>query len=155
MLPAHFEALIQAGNTARFMDDLAAAGRYYEEAARVRADSWVPPYNLACLRALGGDPHAAMSLLDEAIQLGFRLPQLLDANEDFTSLRGLPNGPRSSPAPASAPARRGRERDQGAYWSRACTSACECTRATDDRRYASGAIPRQRWKARVKCAWSE
>jgi hypothetical protein len=93
MLPAHFEALIQAGNTARFRDDPAAAGRYYEEAARVRPDSWVPPYNLACLRALTGDPQSALALLGQAVDLGFRFPQLLDTNDDFTTLRGLPEWP--------------------------------------------------------------
>ena len=59
----------------------------------MHADSWIPPYNLACLRAIGGDPQAAMVLLGQAIDLGFGGTNLLDANEDFASLRSLPEWP--------------------------------------------------------------
>ncbi|HEV7734507.1 MAG TPA: sulfatase-like hydrolase/transferase [Candidatus Binatia bacterium] len=90
LLPAHFEVLIQAGNAARFLDDPAGAERDYDEAARVRPDSWVPPYNIACLRALQGNPQAALDLLERAVDLGFRHPRLLDENDDFATLRGLP-----------------------------------------------------------------
>jgi Tfp pilus assembly protein PilF len=92
-LPNFFEVLIQAGNTARFLDDTQTAAAYYEESARVHADSWIPPYNLACLRALGGDPQAAMALLGQAVDLGFGSTNLLDTNEDFASLRSLPEWP--------------------------------------------------------------
>ncbi len=88
-LPAHFEALVQAGNTARFLRDDGTAASYYEDAARLRPDSWIPPYNLACLRALGGDADDAMSLLGQAVDKGFRSPRLLQENDDFASLRGL------------------------------------------------------------------
>jgi hypothetical protein len=88
-LPRHFEVLIQAGNSARFHDDPTTAATYYGEAGRVRADSCIPPYNLACLRALGGDQRGALDLLDEATSRGFALPRLLDENADFDSLRTL------------------------------------------------------------------
>ena len=92
-LPNFFEVLIQAGNSARFLDDTQTAAAYYDEAAKVHADSWIPAYNLACLRALGGDPQAAMVLLGQAVDLGFGGTNLLDTNEDFASLRALPEWP--------------------------------------------------------------
>ena len=92
-LPNFFEVLIQAGNSARFLDDTQTAVAYYDEAAKVHADSWIPPYNLACLRAIGGDPQAAMVLLGQAVDLGFGGTKLLDTNEDFASLRSLPEWP--------------------------------------------------------------
>ncbi len=92
-LPNFFEVLIQAGNSARFLNDTQKAAAYYDEAAKVHADSWIPPYNLACLRALGGDPQGAMVLLGQAVDLGFGGTKLLDTNEDFASLRALPEWP--------------------------------------------------------------
>jgi arylsulfatase A-like enzyme/Tfp pilus assembly protein PilF len=87
-LPRHFEALVQAGNSARFAGDGRTAAAYYADAGRVRGDSWIPPYNLACLRAVDGDPNGALALLGEAVELGFGSPGLLDRNEDFAALRG-------------------------------------------------------------------
>jgi len=89
VLPQHFEALIQAGNSARFLGDVPTATGYYTEAGRIRADSWIPPYNLACLRALNGDPQTGLALLDQAVDQGFQAPKLLDENEDFDKLRTL------------------------------------------------------------------
>src|SRR4029453_2845431 len=93
VLPRGFEVLIQAGNSARFLGDAAGAAEYYATAGRVRPDSWVPPYNTACLRAVNGDPQAALSLLGDAMALGFASPQLLERNEDFDPVRPLPGWP--------------------------------------------------------------
>lgn len=90
VLPHGFEVLIQAGNSARFLGDTAAAAEYYATAGRVRPDSWIPPYNTACLRAVNGDPQVALTLLGDATALGFASPQLLDRNEDFDPVRPLP-----------------------------------------------------------------
>lgn len=89
-VPSSFEVVIQAGNTARFLDDDATARRYYADAAALRPDSWIPPYNLACLDALDGDVAPAMAALDEAVARGLALPDLLDDNDDFASLRATP-----------------------------------------------------------------
>ncbi len=89
VLPRHFEVLVQAGNSARFLGDVAGAASYYTEAGRVRADSWIPPYNLACLRAVNGDLQAALALLGEAVDLGLGAPKLLDRNDDFAAVRPL------------------------------------------------------------------
>ncbi len=92
-LPRFFEVLIQAGNSARFQGDTRTADAYYREAAAVREDSWIPPYNLACLRALTGDPQAALILLGQAIDLGFGGTTLLETNDDFDTVRPLPGWP--------------------------------------------------------------
>ena len=89
-LPKHFEVLVQAGNTARFLNDTETAAAYYGQAGRVRPDSWIPPYNLACLRAVNGDPETALALLGKAVDLGFRTATLLDENDDFAALRTRP-----------------------------------------------------------------
>jgi Tfp pilus assembly protein PilF len=86
-VPEHFEALIQAGNAARFLDDPAEATRYYAAAGTLRPDSWIPPYNLACVQALEGEPDAAMASLGTAVERGLASTALLDDNEDFASLR--------------------------------------------------------------------
>jgi arylsulfatase A-like enzyme/Tfp pilus assembly protein PilF len=89
-IPKYFDVLIQAGNSARFLADAATAAGYYTEAGRVREDSWIPPYNMACLRAVNADPQEALKLLGEAVNRGFRAPSLLEANEDFETLHPLP-----------------------------------------------------------------
>src|SRR5262249_25632952 len=92
-LPQHFEVLIQAGNSARFQGDTQGAAGYYAAAAGARPDSWIPPYNLACLRALEGKPDDALTLLGQAVDLGFGSTNLLEANEDFATMRELPGWP--------------------------------------------------------------
>jgi hypothetical protein len=71
------------------MSDPDTAAGYYTEAGQLRTDSWIPPYNLACLRAISGDTEAAMRLLADAMNRGFHAPALLDRNEDFDTLRTL------------------------------------------------------------------
>jgi tetratricopeptide (TPR) repeat protein len=90
VLPRDFAAAIQAGNSARFVGDAVKAATHYREAQAVRPDSWIPPYNLACLRALDGEPDAALALLDDALRAGFASPQLLEENEDFDAIRTMP-----------------------------------------------------------------
>jgi Tfp pilus assembly protein PilF len=92
-IPKYFDVLIQAGNTARFMSDPDTAAGYYAEAGQLRTDSWIPPYNLACLRAISGDSDAALRLLADAMDRGFHAPALLDRNEDFDTLRSLAGWP--------------------------------------------------------------
>jgi Tfp pilus assembly protein PilF len=90
VLPEHFAVLVQAGNAARFLGDVGTAAAYYDEARRVRPDSWIPLYNLACLRAVTGEPQAALASLGAAVDLGFGAPGLLAENEDFAAVRALP-----------------------------------------------------------------
>jgi Tfp pilus assembly protein PilF len=90
VLPRDFAALIQAGNSARFVGDSEKAAEHYRAAQAVRPDSWIPPYNLACLRSLDGRPDAALALLNDALRTGFASPQLLEENDDFDAIRGMP-----------------------------------------------------------------
>ena len=64
--PGDFRAMIQAGNCARRLGDPARAEALFRRAAALRADSWIPSYNLACLMALNGRPSDALGALDEA-----------------------------------------------------------------------------------------
>jgi Tfp pilus assembly protein PilF len=89
VLPEGFEVMIQAGNSARFLGDAAAAAAYYAEAGAVRPDSWIPPYNTACLQAVNGQLEPALASLGRAADLGFAAPALLENNEDFDGLRPL------------------------------------------------------------------
>jgi choline-sulfatase len=93
VLPRYFEVLIQAGNSARFAKDPSTAAAYYEEAGRVRADSWIPPYNLACLRAIDGAPVEALALLGTAVERGLPSKDLLEENDDFQTVRTSPGWP--------------------------------------------------------------
>jgi type IV pilus assembly protein PilF len=90
VVPQHFEALVQAGNSARQIGDTTAAADYYKRAGDALGDSWIPPYNLACLKATQGDPREALDLLGQAIDKGFRNVRRMEENDDFSSLRSLP-----------------------------------------------------------------
>jgi arylsulfatase A-like enzyme/Flp pilus assembly protein TadD len=91
--PSDFEATLQAGNAARHTGDAAAAADYFHKAARIRPDSWLPLYNLACLRAVGGNPTTALEQLDLAVRHGFRNPELLEKDADLASVRARPEYP--------------------------------------------------------------
>jgi choline-sulfatase len=93
VLPEYFEVLIQAGNSARFLGDVPTAADYYAQAGRVRPDSWIPPYNLACLRATTGAADEALALLDEAAEHGLASQELLDDNDDLDAVRTLAGWP--------------------------------------------------------------
>ncbi len=88
--PRLFPALVQAGSSARRVGDPARAASYFEKAAALRADSWIPWYNLACLRATQGDVDAAFRALDESKKRGLRDQALLQQDPDLTPLRGDP-----------------------------------------------------------------
>ncbi len=88
--PKLFPALVQAGSSARRIGDPARAASYFEKAAALRADSWIPWYNLACLRATQGDVDAAFRALDESKKRGLRDQALLQQDPDLTALRGDP-----------------------------------------------------------------
>jgi adenylate cyclase len=88
--PKLFPALVQAGSSARRVGDPARAAQYFEKAAALRADSWIPWYNLACLRATQGDVDAAFRALGESRKRGLRDQALLQQDPDLTALRGDP-----------------------------------------------------------------
>ncbi len=92
--PGDFEALLQAGTCQRRLGHAANAERYFEKARRVRPDSWVPVYNLACLKEAEGLPEEALALLlAELPGKGFDAPRLLETDPDFAAVRKLPRFP--------------------------------------------------------------
>jgi Tfp pilus assembly protein PilF len=115
-VPQHFGALVQASNCARELGDVPGAKRYLERARAARPDSWIPPYNLACVLATSGDTTGAVDMLDAALATGFQQPDLLQANEDLVALHDLPAWPRLlADAAANANNRqRGRKRTDAA-----------------------------------------
>jgi arylsulfatase A-like enzyme/Flp pilus assembly protein TadD len=89
--PGDFAAAIQAGNCARRTGETKRAADHFARAARIRPDSWVPVYNLACLQAATGDPPAALALL--ATMKGFRRPALVENDRDLAAVRKLAGYP--------------------------------------------------------------
>jgi arylsulfatase A-like enzyme/Flp pilus assembly protein TadD len=85
-----FRAAIQAGNSARRLNDPARAESFFQRAAQMRPDSWIPPYNLACLFAVGGRSKDALAALDGAVGKGMNRPRLLLEDPDLASLRAAP-----------------------------------------------------------------
>ncbi len=88
--PNHFAALLQSGLCAQRTGDPETAAKYFEEAQRLRPDSWKPPYDLACLKAVAGDADAALCLLESALTMESvdkTLVQALQSDPDFASLR--------------------------------------------------------------------
>lgn len=89
--PNDFAATVQAGNSARQTGHRELAAQYFATAARLKPDSWVPPYNLACLEAAAGDPQGALALL--ATLKGFSRTRLLENDRDLAPVRRLPGYP--------------------------------------------------------------
>jgi arylsulfatase A-like enzyme/lipoprotein NlpI len=88
--PNHFAALLQAGLCAQRTGDGQGAANYFEKAQELRSDSWIPPYNLACLKAVAGDVEGALALIGIAINKdsgGRALAQSLRSDPDLESLR--------------------------------------------------------------------
>ncbi len=86
--PDDFAAAVQAGNCARRTGNLALAAELFARAAHARPSSWVPTYNLACLKAVSGDRQGALALL--ATMQGFRRPAVLEKDPDLATVRSLP-----------------------------------------------------------------
>jgi arylsulfatase A-like enzyme/Tfp pilus assembly protein PilF len=90
VLPRDFRALIQAGNSAKHVGDDNVARDYYQKAREVQPDSWVPPYNQACLEAVRARTAEAFLALDESVRKGFHQPLLLERDPELSSLRTDP-----------------------------------------------------------------
>ena len=88
--PRNFDALIQTGLSAHRIGDYQAALEFYQRAAELRPDSWLPPYNAACVHALAGDKPAAFEQLKLAVSNDFANVDLLRRDPDFVSVRREP-----------------------------------------------------------------
>jgi choline-sulfatase len=89
-LPDDFQSLVQAGTCARRTGDVEASASFFDAAARLRPDSWIPVYNHACLMAVTGDRVAALQLLRRALELRPAAVDLLADDTDWESLRNDP-----------------------------------------------------------------
>lgn len=90
-VPNDFPSLIQCGACARRVGEMAAAADYNRRAAQLRPDAWIPPYNLACLKALAGDAQGALADLAIAVANGLDSADRVLADADFTALRQRPD----------------------------------------------------------------
>ena len=89
--PGDFAALLQAGTCQRRLGHAPGAERFFERARKVRPDSWMPVYNLACLKAALGRPDEALDfLLAELPGKGLDDPGLLESDPDLSAVRELP-----------------------------------------------------------------
>ena len=106
--PNDFAALIQAGTCQRRLGHAAGAERLFERARKARPDSWVPVYDLACLKAALGRPDEALELLvAELPGKDFDEPELLASDPDLAEVRRLPRFPelvRAAGRPQDRPA---------------------------------------------------
>ncbi len=85
-----FASLIQAGNSARRLNRGKEAETFLRKAARLRPDSWVPTYNLACLFAVRGQTAPALVELAKLANEGFHRSDLLANDPDLAAVRTDP-----------------------------------------------------------------
>ncbi len=90
LAPQLFQALVQAGNSARRIGDPGRAAASFARAADVRPESWIPWYNLACLRATQGDVDGALAALRESLNRPGADRELLTTDPDLSTLRADP-----------------------------------------------------------------
>jgi tetratricopeptide (TPR) repeat protein len=91
--PNYFNAIMLAGACAYRTGDAEAAVSYYSRGEQLRPDSWLPPYNMACLLATQGKTDEAIEHLKQSVEkdTGTRvLAHFFETDEDLASLRGLP-----------------------------------------------------------------
>jgi choline-sulfatase len=86
--PDDYLATVQAGNSARRVGDAKLAQEFFLRAERDDPEAWVPRYNLACLKAIGGDPQGALDALAAIPSLP--RPTLLENDKDLVDVRKLP-----------------------------------------------------------------
>jgi tetratricopeptide (TPR) repeat protein len=88
--PANFEVLLNAGLAAQRSGDASTAEAMFRRAAEVRPDHWMPPYDIACLRAQAGQTDDAFRWLERAVDRHLADVALLRADPDLASLHGDP-----------------------------------------------------------------
>lgn len=90
VLRSDFESTLQAGNCLRRLGRTEEAMNRFEEAARLRPDSWLPLYNQACLLAVGGRSEEALARLSGLEAKEFKQLDLLRSDPDLAEVRRLP-----------------------------------------------------------------
>lgn len=88
--PNHLMAILRAGVCCMRMGELERAGEYIARARELRPDSWLPFYDLACLRVREQRNEAALDALTKAVAVGkgsAQLAALLQSDRDLAPLR--------------------------------------------------------------------
>lgn len=88
--PDDFEAVVQAGNSARHAGDVRTAAAFFARAAKLRPDSWIPVYNQACLAAIQGNAAKSLGLLQGLRGKRFPRVELMEKDPDLGAVRNLP-----------------------------------------------------------------
>ena len=88
--PENFDMLLQAGLSAQRAGDATTAEAMFSRAAEVRPDHWMPPYDIACLRAQAGQADDAFRWLDRAVERQLADPEIVRTDPDLASLRDDP-----------------------------------------------------------------
>jgi tetratricopeptide (TPR) repeat protein len=88
--PANFEVLLNAGLSAQRSGDASTAEAMFTRAAEVRPDHWMPPYDIACLRAQAGQTDDAFLWLDRATERHLADLELVRTDPDLAGLRDDP-----------------------------------------------------------------
>jgi tetratricopeptide (TPR) repeat protein len=84
------EELANEGLALMDANDYVAAKAKFEEQLSLIRRPWhrsTPLYNIACCNALLGEPEAAFSFLEQAIECGYRDVEHIKVDEDFASIR--------------------------------------------------------------------
>ena len=117
--PDYFHAMVQAGVCETRLGSLDAAAEQYQKASRLRRDSWVPSYNLACVRTKQGRNDEAIEILSHLLDEGMvrkpgvrkNLAHLFEKDEDLAPLHEMEAfralADRLKEAPGPNPARPG------------------------------------------------
>ena len=88
--PNDYNSLITGGNCALRLGRAEQAMTWYENAAVVRPEAWLPLYNQACVKAASRDWPGTLALLNAALEKGFDDENLLTSDKDLAGVRGLP-----------------------------------------------------------------
>ncbi len=85
-----FQAMIQAGNSASELPKYRSqAVGYYQSAAKIRPDSWIPDFNIACQLGADGNTQGALTSLKSAISKGLRDRALVENADGLKQVREL------------------------------------------------------------------
>ena len=92
-VPGHFSALVQSGLCAQRLGKPDAAIAFFNQAAALRPDSWMPPYNIACVRAQENRLDDSIAHIEKAARLvpdDVNLIEYMRRDSDLAPLRADP-----------------------------------------------------------------
>jgi tetratricopeptide (TPR) repeat protein len=87
LVPSDLRAILQTGNCARRMGQPKEAESLFRRAEALRADSWIPTYNRACLYAVTGRADDALQTLTALAARHALAKQLVENDKDLAAVR--------------------------------------------------------------------